>query len=157
MGKQQSDMQCDATDSRAVIVSTMAAEIEGDESASYKRGYQDAIKRTCELIRAFEEMDTVETDPHMAWFKEWKATREAWCRAAAGPDEEWDMPAVRAAEAETDRLSALISNTVAKTREGMMAQVEYWIADWGDNNSECHPEIAVLYSLRTTLKKGLAA
>ena len=102
-------------------------------------------------------METTEADPHMAWFEEWKAARAKWCKAATGHNHEWDMPTVNAMEAEQERLAALIGQTVAKTREGMLAQIEYWIADWGDNRPEPEPHDAVLYSIRSTLKEELAA
>ena len=141
------------------IASTMATDVGGDDSEDYKRGYQDAIRRTHELVRAFQEMEAVKAkpDPHVAWLEEWKVARATWCKAASGHEEDWDKPVVNAMEAEEARLSALIGQTVAKTREGMIAQLDYWIADWGDCHSEEDPSGAVIYSVRQTLAEGQVA
>lgn len=141
------------------VASTMASDVGGDESEDYKRGYQDAIRRTHELVSAFQDMEAVKakSDPHLAWFEEWKVAREKWCKAASGHEEDWDRPVVEALEAEEARLSALISQTVAQTREGVIAQIDYWIADWGDCHSDEDPSGAVFYNVRQTLAEGLAA
>ena len=73
------------------------------------------------------------TDPHAEWFENWRAARKRWLKAASGHDEEWDLDAVAAAEKDESHWGHLISETVAKTTEGLAVQLEYWIEHFGSD------------------------
>ena len=63
------------------------------------------------------------TDPHVEWFDNWQATRALW--AGGVSDDESDALIAR-----EDHWAQLICDTVAKTPEGLAAQLQYFIADW---------------------------
>lgn len=81
-------------------------------------------------LAALPAIGAVAPDPHVEWFKQWKAAHDEWCVAATGDDEDWDMSTVARTAKEQVRLSDLIRTTPAKTIHGIQVQLDYMFADF---------------------------
>ena len=62
------------------------------------------------------------TDPHVEWFKNWQELRALWAGGVSDDD-------VNDLLKREDHWADLICGTVAKTPEGLAAQLQYFIAD----------------------------
>ncbi len=62
------------------------------------------------------------TDPHVEWFKNWQELRALWAGGVSDDD-------VNDLLKREDHWAELICDTVAKTPEGLAAQVQYFIED----------------------------
>ena len=75
------------------------------------------------------------SDPHPGWLAEWYKARDDFDVAGRLPGGgDGDTPAEKAAYGRYDALAQQIAETKALTVEGVAAQMDYFVADYGDAN-----------------------
>lgn len=102
-------------------------------------------------IEALAEAKKGDVDPHAGWLLNWKDARHEWAAAAVGRDEQWDTSAAAEAEGKADAFAELISQTSAKTIEGIQAKLEYWLADYGSAMDPKDSSLALVLSVSNEL------
>jgi len=90
-----------------------------------------AVTASPGIAASENEGAVINYDPHQAWFEEWKRLRAEWTTDGMDADGEENEHGAALWKA-ADELERKMSNTMATTREGAAAQIEWMLTDSTD-------------------------